>query len=270
MKLHRPIIGCTTYQKKVDQVRPMNVYGLMPSYTEAITKAGGIPLLIPLSLDEKDLNTILGRVDGLLLPGGGDIDPALYDGSVDVPLGGLDRERDRTELFLCQIAVALGVPFLAICRGLQLFNVALGGALIEDLASMKPEAIDHDLPDYQPRNYLAHSVTVLPDSALFQHLRSESCKVNSIHHQAIRTVAPGLKVTALAPDGIIEAAELPDHPFGLGVQWHPENLVDDDPAMLSLFKGLVTAARANRLNSKTRLVATPALSPEPRCTGSDP
>jgi putative glutamine amidotransferase len=240
----------------------MDVYGLKPSYTEAIARAGGIPLLIPLGLDQEDLNTILGRVDGLLLPGGGDIDPALYNGAVDVPLGGIDRERDRTELFLCQIAVDLSVPFLAICRGLQLFNVALGGALIEDITSMKPDAIDHDLPDYQPRNYLAHSVTVLPDSALFQHLRSESCKVNSVHHQAIRTVAPGLKVTALAPDGIIEAAELPDHPFGLGVQWHPENLVDDDPAMLSLFKGLVTAARSYRLNRETTFVSTPALQPD--------
>jgi putative glutamine amidotransferase len=240
----------------------MDVYGLMPTYTEAITKAGGIPLLIPLGLDEDDLNHILGHVDGLLLPGGGDLDPVHYNGAVDVPLGGIDRERDRTELFLCQIAVDLGVPFLAICRGLQLFNVALGGALIEDIASMRPDAIDHDLPDYQPRNYLAHSVTILPDSALFQHIRSESCEVNSIHHQAIRSVAPALKVTALAPDGIIEAAELPDHPFGLGVQWHPENLVDDDPAMLSLFKGLVTAASSYRLNSETTFVSTPVLQPD--------
>jgi putative glutamine amidotransferase len=263
MKLYRPLIGCTTYRKKIDQARPMNVYGLMPSYTEAITKAGGIPLLIPLGLDEEDLSTILGRIDGLLLPGGGDINPTLYDGAVDVPLGGIDRERDRTELFMCQIAVDLGLPFLAICRGLQLINVALGGALIEDIASMKPGAIDHDLPDYQPRNYLAHSVTVLPDSALFQHLKSESCKVNSIHHQAIRTVALGLKITALAPDGIIEAAELPNHPFGLGVQWHPENLVDDDPAMLSLFKGLVAAAISFRLNSEMTFVSTPALQPDP-------
>ena len=234
----------------------------MPSYAEAITKAGGIPLLIPLGLDEEDLYTILGRVDGLLLPGGGDIDPALYKGAVDVPLWGIDRERDRTELLLCQIAVDLGVPFLAICRGLQLFNVALGSALIEDIASMKHDAIDHDLPDYQPRNFLAHSVTVLHDSALFQHLRSESCKVNSIHHQAIRTLAPRLNATALAPDGIIEAAELPGHPFGLGVQWHPENLVDDDPAMLSLFNGLVTAARFHRLNSETTFNSTTALQPD--------
>ena len=104
---------------------------------------------------------------------------------------------------------------------------------------------------------------VLPDSALFSHLGAEICRVNSVHHQAIRDVAPGLKVTAWSQDGIIEAAELPDHPFGLGVQWHPENLVNDDPAMLALFEGLVAAAIVNKANDAANLAPSLALIPDP-------
>ena len=222
----------------------------------------GYLFLIPLGLDEADLVFVLSRVDGLLLPGGGDIDPAQYGGSASVSLGGIDRERDRTETLVCQLAVDRGLPFLAICRGLQILNVTLGGSLIEDIATMKPGALEHDLPNNQPRNYLAHSVEVLPDSALVKHLGSELCWVNSVHHQAIRYVASDLKVTARSQDGIIEAVELPDHPFGIGVQWHPENLVNDDSAMLALFEGLVAAASSYQLNNETMFVSTPALHPD--------
>ena len=262
MNIYRPIIGCTTYRKKTAQPRPGDVYGLMPAYTESITKAGGVPLLIPLGLDEADLAFILTRVDGLLLPGGGDIDPAHYGGAAAGPLEGIDRERDRTETLVCQLAVDRALPFLAICRGLQMLNVTLGGSLVEDIATMIPGALEHDLPNNQPRNHLAHSVAVLPDSNLCRHLGSELCWVNSVHHQAIRAVAPGLKVTAWSQDGVIEAAELPDHPFAIGVQWHPENLVNDDPAMLALFEGLVAAAIVNKKNDKTYLISAPALLPD--------
>ena len=260
--MNRPIIGCTTYRKKIAKPRPIDVIGLMPSYTEAIAKAGGIPLLIPLGLDEESLSYIMSRVDGLLLPGGGDVDPARYNGTDGASLVGIDQERDRTEFLLCQLVVDQAMPFLAICRGLQVLNVALGGSLIEDIASMKPDALDHDLPDNQPRYFLAHSVEMLPDSTLIRNLGSELCWVNSVHHQAIRNVAPDLKVSAWSEDGIIEAAELPDHPFGLGVQWHPENLVNDDPAMLALFEGLVAAAAVNRENTADRL-SYPSLIPDP-------
>lgn len=241
----------------------MDVYGLMPSYTEAVTKAGGIPLLIPLGLDREALTQIVDHVDGLLLPGGGDIDPAHYNGTVEVPLGGVDRERDQTELFLCKLVVDHALPFLAICRGLQVLNVALDGTLIEDIASMKQGDLDHDLPNNKPRTYLAHSVTVRSNSELSKHLGNEHCWVNSVHHQAIRDLAPGLEATAWAEDGTIEAAELPGHPFGLGVQWHPENLVNDDPAMLSLFEGLVTAAQDHKVNRGSRIVETPTVTPNP-------
>ena len=244
MSAKRPIIGCTSYRKYIDQRRPIEVYGLMPSYTEAITAAGGIPLLIPLGLSEEDLQVVLQRIDGLVLPGGGDVEPEIYGGQYHDTLWGINPERDRTELFMGQIAVREQKPILAICRGIQVFNVALGGTLWEDIGSMVPGAIRHDAPDDRPRNFLAHAVEVEAESLLAQHLGGGRHQVNSIHHQAIRVLASELVVTATAPDEIIEGVEVPGHPFAIGVQWHPENLVADDHAMLALFEGLVEAARA--------------------------
>ena len=241
-QLKRPIIGCATYRKNISQARPIDIYGLMPSYTEAITKAGGIPLLIPLGLSEDELEIILNQVDGLLLPGGGDIAPGYYKGRNDIPMWSIDKERDRTELFLSRLAVNQEVPFLAICRGLQVLNVALGGTLLEDIKSLVPDALNHDLPEHLPRSFLAHTVELFPDSTLFRHMQMRKSRVNSIHHQAIRDLAPELTVTAKSSDGIIEAVEIDGSAFAVGVQWHPENLVDNDPAMLALFAGLTEAA----------------------------
>ena len=214
----------------------------MPSYTEAITEAGGVPLLIPLGLTEAALLTVLDRVDGVLLPGGGDIEPEFYRGRSHLSLWGIDSERDRTELILAREAVQQRKPILAICRGIQVLNVALGGTLWEDIGSMVPNALEHDLTNGTPRNHLAHPVQIRPDSHLARIIGKTECKVNSIHHQAIRDLAPELMVTAHAPDNVIEGAEIPDHPFAVAVQWHPENLISDDPAMLALFRGLVEAA----------------------------
>jgi putative glutamine amidotransferase len=238
----RPIIGCTTYHKVVAQANPIEIYGLMPSYIEAVKAAGGIPLLIPLGLSDEDLQTIFDRIDGVLLPGGGDIEPSYYNGQAHIKMWGIDEERDRTEFFMVRTAVQQQKPLLAICRGIQVFNVALGGTLWEDIPSLIPEAITHDNLPGQPRNFLSHTVEVQPGSRLARQLNLSSTWVNSLHHQAVRDLAPGLVATACAPDGLIEAAEVPDHPYAIGVQWHPENLIHDDPNMLSLFRGLVEAA----------------------------
>lgn len=238
-----PIIGCTTYHKRVEQARPIDVYGLMPAYTEAITAAGGIPLLIPLGLSDDDLGCVFERLDGVLLPGGGDVEPSAYGGRPDVTMWGIDPERDHAEFVLSRLAVAQRKPLFAICRGIQVFNVALGGTLWEDIAALAPGAMVHNAHDDLPRNHLAHTVELTPGSNLSKCLGKPESWVNSLHHQAIRDLAPELAVTATAPDGIIEGVEVPGHPFAVGVQWHPENLVDDDPAMLSLFKGLVAAAQ---------------------------
>lgn len=242
----RPVIGLTTYRKIADQDPPIELFGIMPSYVEAITAAGGIPFLIPLGLSEDDLAVLLGRVDAMLLPGGGDIEPSLYQHEMDSTMWGVDPDRDRVEFFMVRTAVAQQKPMLAICRGLQVFNVALGGTLYRDLHTYKAEAIKHDYYRVHPRNYLSHTIELEGDSLVARRLGKTQTWVNSLHHQGIRDLAPDLRAAGYAPDGLIEAIELPGHPFAVGVQWHPENLLQDDPAMLALFTGLVeTAASKN-------------------------
>lgn len=238
----RPIIGITTYRK---QSRDTNraMFGLMRDYVQAVTNGGGVPLLIPLGLAEEDLLQIVERLDGLVLPGGGDIEPEYYNGSPHVKLRGIDPDRDRVEIYVAQQATRLKKPFLAICRGHQILNVALGGTMWEDLASQYPDAINHDFYDQGKRNDLPHSVNVFPDSRLATILGGGSIMVNSLHHQGVRNIAPELMVTAVAPDGLVEGLEVSGNPFGIGVQWHPENLIEDDPAMLALFESLVVASQ---------------------------
>lgn len=241
-----PLIGCTTYRKTADQDPPIEILGLMPAYLQAVVAAGGVPVMIPLGLSEENLLAIFERIDGLLLPGGGDIDPTEYRGDAHVTMWGIDEDRDRVEFVMARTAVARQKPLLAICRGIQVLNVALGGSLYEDIATALPEAIKHDYYRIKPRNFLAHSVQVQPGSLLAGQLGKTETAVNSLHHQGIRDLAPDLTTTATAPDGMIEAVEVTGHPFALAVQWHPENLVEDDPNMLALFKGLVQAAARER------------------------
>lgn len=240
---HSPLIGCTTYRKTADQNPPIDIIGLMPSYIEAVAAAGGIPILIPLNLSEENLLAIFARIDGLLLPGGGDIDPAVYQGQDHETLFGIDHDRDRVELLLARTAVTHQKPMLAICRGIQVLNVALGGNLYEDVFSYMPHALRHDNFGKKPRNYLAHHVAIQPDSLVARQLGKTDTAVNSLHHQGINRLAEELTAVATAPDGLIEAVEVPGHPYAIGVQWHPEMLIHDDPDMLALFAGLVTAAR---------------------------
>ena len=238
----RPIIGLTTYRKySRDTNRPL--FGLMRAYVEAVTAGGGIPLLIPLGLSDEDLLTVIERVDGLVLPGGGDIDPNFYKGNKHQALREIDRDRDRVEIFVAQQATKLEKPFLAICRGHQVLNVALGGTMWEDLASQRPDGIKHDYWDSGPRTDLPHHVEIDPNSRLAAIIGRETTAVNSLHHQGVRDIAPDLVVTAVAPDGLVEGLEVAGHPFAVAVQWHPENLVGNDPAMLALFEALAAASQ---------------------------
>ncbi len=241
----RPIIGLTTYRKMVDKANPYPYMALMGTYIEAVAAAGGIPLLIPLGLDEDALCVLLSQVDGLVLTGGGDIAGEHYHSEHEDFIFNIDPDRDRVELFLAREAMAQDKPLLAICRGHQVLNVALGGTLYEDVTAWMPGAIKHDYFELFPRNHTAHAIAIEPDSKLAAALGRREAQVNSLHHQGIRDLAPGLVAVAHAPDGLIESVEGVDHPFALGVQWHPENLVHDDPVMLSLFRGLVDAARTN-------------------------
>jgi len=239
----RPLIGCTTYRKTThNSTVPM--MGLATAYIESVQAAGGIPLLITLGLDEASLEAILAQVDGILLPGGGDINPSRYNGgNRHATLRGIDDDRDWMEMWLARAAVAGNIPLLAICRGHQIFNVAMGGTLWQDVESQTAATMKHDFYQIWPRHHLAHQVSLTAGSCLAGCLPQETVQVNSLHHQGIRELAPGLTATAVAPDGLIEGIEAPDHPFALGVQWHPENLIGVAPAMLGLFRGLVDAAR---------------------------
>jgi putative glutamine amidotransferase len=241
----RPLIGLTTYHKTADQSPPIEIIGLMPSYIDSVVAAGGLPVLIPLGLGETELTEILARVDGVLLPGGGDIEPSFYRGNRHDSMYGVDSDRDRVEMIVARQAVQTQKPLLAICRGHQVLNVALGGTLWADVATFMPQAIRHDHFRGFPRNYIAHSVTAVPDSHIARLMGKTEIGVNSLHHQGIRHLAPELRITAVAADGLVEGAEIPGHPFAVTVQWHPENLIHDDPAMLALFQGLVAAARRN-------------------------
>jgi putative glutamine amidotransferase len=213
------------------------------TYVEAVATAGGAPVLIPLDLDEGALRAIYERLDGLLLTGGVDVHPRHYGETIHEKCGQIDEARDRVELTLTRWALAESLPILAICRGIQVLNVAAGGTLYQDIASQVPGSLKHDYwPDY-PRNLLPHQVTVSSDSHLAAILGGTQVAVNSLHHQAIKDPAPDFTVVARSPDSLIEAIETNDHPFALGVQWHPEELVEDVPLMRRLFEDFVSAAR---------------------------
>lgn len=243
MSVRKPIIGLTTYRKVAAQATPIPLYALMPSYVDAVLAAGGVPVLIPLGLDESALQVLLDGLDGLLLTGGGDIGTEVYGGERADLIHDVDPDRDRVELYLARAAYEQHKPTLAICRGHQMLNVALGGTLYEDVASLMPNADKHDYFGEFPRTHRPHSVTIQPGSKLAEALTSATeMTVNSLHHQGIRDLAPVLVPVAHAPDGLVEAVEAPSRPFMIGVQWHPENLAGDDPTMLALFQSFIAAA----------------------------
>lgn len=193
------------------------------AYARAIADAGGLPVFLPYDLSAASLRGLYERLDGLLFPGGGDLDPATYGSTTNAALMSVDPVRDQIELTLARWAWEDGKPVLGICRGQQLLNVAAGGTLIPDIASLQPDALRHSDPRRAPEA-LAHAVSVEPDSYLAKVGTPPQLEVNSSHHQAVDRLANGWEVSAVAPDGIIEAIEAPGHPFALAVQWHPERL----------------------------------------------
>jgi putative glutamine amidotransferase len=234
-----PLIGITTYRTDNPYGNPILALG--ENYVQSLSKAGALPVMFPLGLPEDQLDAMISRVDGILFSGGGDMDPAIFGDEMTPKVNGVDPDRDRVEIQLIKTAVSRGLPFLGICRGLQVINVALGGTLYTHIEDQHPQALKHDYyPDW-PRNHLPHKVKVDPDSRLAAILGSTKPDVNSLHHQGVCKLAPGLNPTACAPDGLIEAFEFPDDAFGLAVQWHPEWLQEHAP-MRALFRAFVEAA----------------------------
>lgn len=234
----KPLIGITTARTLSTNSLPL--ISLDEAYVQAIRRAGGIPLLVPLGLPVTDLGEIVARLDGLLLSGGGDVHPAVYHSQEHPKVNEVDEDRDRVEIAIFQSAVERRMPILGICRGQQLINVAMGGSLYEDILDQHPNAIQHTCFPAKPRDYPAHPVEVDPTSRLANILGTERLKVNSLHHQAIRKLAPGLVPTATAADGILEAVEMEGYPFGLAVQWHPE-WMQDQLAMRALVRAFIDA-----------------------------
>jgi putative glutamine amidotransferase len=245
----KPLIGLTTTRSLISSGRL--AYTMNAPYAKSISSAGGLPVLIPLDLSQEDLDGLTTRLDGILFTGGYDIDPRRYGNQLHPKAVGIDSDRDRVEIHLVRAAIADGKPFLGICRGIQLINVALGGTLYEDIKDQLPGALQHDNHSGHSRDYLAHNVKVAPGCRLVQILIDVEVQVNSLHHQGANRLAQELSATALAPDGLIEAFELPGHPFGLAVQWHPEEL-QEYAAMRSLFQAFIQSCLGSKPNNLDR------------------
>jgi putative glutamine amidotransferase len=244
----QPLIGITTYKSGDGTPAQNTLYALNPLYSHGVVAVGGAPLQIPHGVDTRSLRTIFDHVDGLLLSGGGDVDPAFYHEPTGDEVRGVDRERDEIEIELVRWAVEEGKPVFAICRGIQVMNVALGGSLYQDVLSDMPGAMRHAYVQGEgyPRDFLAHDVQLTANSRVAHLLDGDHFPVNSLHHQGIKQLAPELTVVGTAPDGLVEAVEIEGHSFAVGVQWHPEALAPKDAVMRGLFGGLVAAARNSR------------------------
>ncbi len=238
--MSHPRIGVTGVTRQWDnQLRT----GVNASYVRAVLVAGGIPVLLLPECSPQESIDLFGACDALLLTGGEDVDPACYGAEPHAKLGSVDRRRDANELALVTDARARGLPILAICRGIQLLNVAFGGSLIQDIPSQRRSAIDHN--PATPRDQAAHLITITDGSRLGQVLEATEFRANSFHHQAIDRVGEGLVVSARSPDGLIEGVESSDPlEWIIGVQWHPEELASTtETGELQLFAAMVTAAR---------------------------
>jgi putative glutamine amidotransferase len=225
------VIGITTCRKIED-------------YRQAILHVGGEPRLLDSSMS---LDDALGGIDGLLLTGGNDVTPSLYGEPAHPATVEAETGRDDFEISLITAARARELPIFAICRGVQVLNVACGGTLVQDIPSQLPGALGHSLPCPPNQAYtFAHEVWIEKDSLLAtlmrERLTDDACEVNSRHHQAVKDVAKGFNVSATAPDGVIEAIEDPAALFCLGVQWHPENFFRTGE-FRPLFEGFIEAAQ---------------------------
>ncbi len=234
----KPVIAFTPYYN-TEKDEPY----MRPAYIKAIRAAGGIPVILPLDLTREELTQILENVDGVLFTGGQDIHPFYFGEDTQAHCGNVCLKRDQLELTLLELTMELEKPILGICRGEQLINIGLGGDIYQDIPSQFPQ--DFPVAHVQPFKYEipSHKVEVMPNTLLAKITDSPTINVNSMHHQAVRNVAPGLIASGYASGGLVECIEKPDYPFLIGVQWHPEYLWEEDPAMARLFQMFVDATR---------------------------
>lgn len=207
------------------------------TYVEALRKAGAIPVLIP--PQPENAEEVVEELDGLLLAGGADCDPAVYGEAAHPSIEPMDPRRQTNDLTLARVARQRGIPTLGICLGVQLMNIAAGGSLVQDIGSQMQTDIEHAS---EPEDRARHEVRIEKGTRLASILGDRELSVNSSHHQAIKKIGQGLQITAHAPDGIVEGLEDPRHPFYVGVQWHPEDM-PGEPSASTLFRAFVEAAR---------------------------
>ncbi len=234
----KPLIGITTTPEMEDNL----LLDRVPhEYATSIQRAGGLPLLIPTLTDAACIEAYIDRLDGILFSGGNaDVDPARFGEDPVRQLRLITPERDEMEIELFHRAFERDLPVLAICRGIQVINVAAGGSLIQDIPSQVGDAVGH-FPRGMDMHLLYHSVRLEPGSRVHGIFGETDLRVNSFHHQAVKAVAPEFRITARASDGVIEAVEAPDKRFVVGIQWHPETLTVRYPRFLDLFTSFVAA-----------------------------
>jgi putative glutamine amidotransferase len=242
--MSRKVVGMTCGTMEASGTSGLR-HVLNDAYVRAIKEAGGVPVVLPslCTPSEETWRGYLDIIDGLLLTGGADIDPAYYGQAPHEKLGEVQPMRDATEIPLVRKAIERNLPIFGICRGIQVLNVALGGTLYQDLPSEFPSEIHHRQTDLgYTRSDFCHSITIEPGSRLASIVGCTEMQVNSLHHQAVRDVAPGLKVVARAPDGVIEGLESERHRFVLAVQFHPEETAAaHDPRSKRLFEAFLAA-----------------------------
>lgn len=240
--MQKPLIGITAGHSKNKFGLP--IIHLLRTYVDATIAAGGIPVIIPSELSTTDWQVLYAKLDGVILSGGADIDPSIFNGEPLPNVYDIDAERDMLELAMARQVVEDEKPFLAICRGFQMLNVALGGTLYTHITDQFSDKLKHETDKDKPRDYAAHEIKVEEGTRLSEILDEPILKVNSWHHQGVKDIPPLLKVTAHASDGLVEGMEIPAHPFAIAVQWHPE-WMPQVPAMQRLFKAFIDAAQQN-------------------------
>jgi putative glutamine amidotransferase len=234
----KPLIGLT-----VSMETNREYYSTANRNVKAIIRAGGIPILLPYLIEQEDVGEIANRIDGLYATGGGDIDPILFGEEPHPKLGVIIPERDQSEFILIQNMLERKKPILGVCRGSQVLNIAAGGDMYQDIYSqMDKELLQHS--QQAPFDYGSHFVYVHKNSLLHKLTGEDRLRVNSYHHQANRMIPEAFQISGTASDGVIEAIESKAHPFVLGLQWHPEGMLEtNDTASLKIYEGFIAACK---------------------------
>lgn len=235
----KPIIGVTVDKSISDgygyeKINECNLIALMLS--------GAIPIMLPITGDDELIDEYLEIVDGLYFSGGNDISPLIFGEDPIKEVKEIDYSRDEFEIKLFKEAEAKNMPILGVCRGEQVMNVAAGGTLYQDIYVQRDGTTGH-MPDFAYAGYAHHRVKIMRDSILYDILKIDEINVNSFHHQAVKDIAEGYKVTSVSRDGIIEAIESVNHSFVVGIQWHPEIMYERYPVFLKIFEALVKASK---------------------------